>query len=208
MDQHASYTRPPKRRKPLVEVDSRANANNLPLPNANAKAATSPSRVLPHNESFFPDGTLAVHGGIDSPQSPENKRLSALSKEGQPDSKRSSAISTASTNASGTTQRRKVNIGPWHLGQTIGKGGGSRVRLVRHFHTGQKAAAKIISKQFAEKARAVSMANLVEQARHDPTWGDGKVMPFGLEREIVIMKLLNHKNIVRLYDVWENRNEL
>lgn len=75
-------------------------------------------------------------------------------------------------------------------------------------HTGQKGAAKIISKQVAEKARAVSMANLVEKAQHDPTLAGGKVMPFGLEREIVIMKLLNHKNIVRLYDVWENRNEL
>jgi len=34
------------------------------------------------------------------------------------------------------------------------------------------------------------------------------IIPFGIEREVVIMKLLNHPNVVQLYDVWENRNEL
>ena len=34
------------------------------------------------------------------------------------------------------------------------------------------------------------------------------MVPSGIEREIVIMKLLEHPNIVKLYDVWENKNEL
>jgi len=65
-----------------------------------------------------------------------------------------------------------------------------------------------VAKAVAEKARAVSLANLVKSAEEEPSFANGKVMPFGLEREIVIMKLLNHRNIVRLFDVWENRNEL
>ncbi len=33
-------------------------------------------------------------------------------------------------------------------------------------------------------------------------------MPYGIEREIIIMKLLNHKNVMKLYDVWENDTDL
>lgn len=35
-----------------------------------------------------------------------------------------------------------------------------------------------------------------------------RTMPFGIEREIVIMKLIEHPNIISLYDIWENRGEL
>lgn len=75
--------------------------------------------------------------------------------------------------------------------------------------TGQYGAAKIISKTTAEKVRALSLANLIQSAEQDPTsHPDSNVIPFGLEREICIMKLLDHQNIVRLYDIWENRDEL
>jgi len=81
------------------------------------------------------------------------------------------------------------------------------VRLVRHSVTGQYGAAKIISKATAEKVRALSLANLIAE-QEASLYPDGKVIPFGLEREICIMKLLDHPNIVRLYDIWENRDEL
>jgi serine/threonine-protein kinase HSL1 (negative regulator of Swe1 kinase) len=171
---------------------------------------SSPSpKPLPHNECLVLNGTLAVHH--QQQPSPENKRLSAvLAHEPRPhNSKRDSEISNASTNASNSNRRRKTNIGPWQLGRTIGRGGCSRVRLVRHSGTGQYGAAKIISKATAEKVRALSLANLIKSAEHDSTlYPNGKVIPFGLEREICIMKLLDHPNIVRLYDIWENRNEL
>ncbi|KAL1600076.1 serine/threonine-protein kinase gin4 [Nothophoma quercina] len=169
-----------------------------------------PAKALPHNESIVPNGTLAVRHEQQS-TTPENKRLSAvLANEPRPHNpKRDSTISNASTNASNTTRRRKTHIGPWQLGKTIGRGGCSRVRLVRHSMTGQYGAAKIISKTTAEKVRALSLANLIQSAEQDPTLHpDGKVIPFGLEREICIMKLLDHPNIVRLYDIWENRDEL
>jgi serine/threonine-protein kinase HSL1, negative regulator of Swe1 kinase len=162
---------------------------------------------MPHNESFVGDGTLAVRHGLEAVPSPSpgNERVSILSKESEhSDQKRNSAASNTSTLNSNPPagKGRKRTIGPWHLGATIGKGGTSTVRLVRHMVTGQKAVAKIVSKHDAERARAVSMAHL--QAV-DP--GD-RVIPFGLEREVTIMKLLKHKNIVQLYDVWENRWEM
>lgn len=82
------------------------------------------------------------------------------------------------------------------------------MRIVRHSGTGDYGAAKIISKATAEKVRALSLANLIESAEQDPSLAGGRVIPFGLEREICIMKLLDHPNIVRLHDIWENRNEL
>jgi serine/threonine-protein kinase HSL1 (negative regulator of Swe1 kinase) len=207
---HSYHGRPPTRRRALAESSSRANANpQAPRRGDKYSNNSMPSsflRALPHNESIVPNGTLAVRHEQQS--SPENKRLSAVqAHDPRPhNSKRDSEISNASTNASNTARRRKTSIGPWQLGRTIGRGGCSRVRLVRHTGTEQYGAAKIISKSTAEKVRALSLANLIKSAEQDPT--QGRVIPFGLEREICIMKLLDHPNIVRLYDIWENRNEL
>ncbi|EAT84817.2 hypothetical protein SNOG_07351 [Parastagonospora nodorum SN15] len=202
--------RPPTRRRALAETSSRGNE----VPQAQRRGdklsrdqmPSSSPQPLPHNESLVPNGSLAVRH--EQQPSPENKRLSAVQAHyPRPHgNKRDSEVSNASTNASSTNRRRKTSIGPWQLGRTIGRGGCSRVRLVRHTGTGQYGAAKIISKATAEKVRALSLANLIKSAEQDVT--TGKVIPFGLEREICIMKLLDHPNIVRLYDIWENRNEL
>lgn len=208
----AYHGRPPTRRRALGDGTNRANEHSYHSrrgnEHENGYMSSSSPKQLPHNESIVPNGTLAVHHELPSP---ENKRLSAvLSHEVRPrNSKRDSEISNASTNASNTNRRRKTHIGPWQLGRTIGRGGCSRVRLVRHSGTGQYGAAKIISKATAEKVRALSLANLIQSAEQDSTlYPDGKAIPFGLEREICIMKLLDHPNIVRLYDIWENRDEL
>lgn len=207
------HSRPPTRRRALADGSSRANESSQTQRRGDKYSqdpmASSSPQPLPHNESIVPNGSLAVRHEQQS--SPENKRLSAVvTHEARPHNpKRDSEISNASTNASTTNRRRKTQIGPWQLGKTIGRGGCSRVRLVRHSVTGQYGAAKIISKATAEKVRALSLANLIQSAEQDPTmYPDGKVIPFGLEREICIMKLLDHPNIVRLYDIWENRNEL
>ncbi|KAF2810308.1 Pkinase-domain-containing protein, partial [Mytilinidion resinicola] len=204
--------RPPSRRRPLNDTTLRSNGISTPprltkgKDKVRSNALTSSPGSLPHNESLVPNGTLAVRHH----QEPlaENKRVSAVSTE-EHHNKRDSEISNASTNASDYSRRRKTHIGPWQLGKTIGKGGCSRVRVVRHSVTQQYGAAKIISKATAEKVRALSLANLIKSAETEASlWSGGKVIPFGLEREIVIMKLLEHRNIVKLYDVWENHNEL
>jgi hypothetical protein len=173
-----------------------------------SKAVTVSPQVLPHNESLEPNGSLAVRGG--NSNSPENKRLSQIATEHGRDSKRNSAISTTSTNASGTGRKRKTYIGHWQLGKTIGKGGCSRVRVVRHKTRHQYGAVKIITRTTAETTRAQSLANLIESTKGNIAMSTSghKPIPYGLEREIAVMKLLEHPNIVRLYDVWENRNEL
>lgn len=84
------------------------------------------------------------------------------------------------------------------------------MRIVRHRYREQYGAVKIITRSVAESTRAQSLANLIENTKGlSATSAAGyKPIPYGLEREIAVMKLLEHPNIVRLYDVWENRNEL
>lgn len=195
------------KRQPLTELSNRANTPPVQRrTQKSGKTTTSSPGSLPHNESLEPNGSLAVRSS--QPSSPEHKRVSQIANENERDSKRLSAISTASTTASG--RKRKTYIGHWQLGKTIGKGGCSRVRAVRHKYTRQYGAVKIIARSTAESTRAQSLANLIESSKSSASFaGAGqRPIPYGLEREIAVMKLLEHENIVRLYDVWENRNEL
>ena len=199
--------RQPGKRQPLSELRNRANTPPVQRrhPKSSKTASVSPHN-LPHNESLEPNGSLAVRGS--NPNSPEYKRVSQIASEHERDSKRNSAVSTTSTNAS--SRRRKTFIGHWQLGKTIGKGGCSRVRVVRHKTRNQYGAVKIVTRTTAESTRAQSLANLIESTKGTmtPSASGHKPIPYGLEREIAVMKLLEHPNIVRLYDVWENRNEL
>ncbi|KAF7187403.1 putative serine/threonine-protein kinase HSL1 [Pseudocercospora fuligena] len=196
------------RRQPLTELKNKANTPPVSQQQArHSKLDTSSHPSLPHNESLEANGTLTVRSH-ERPYSPENKRVSQIASEYERDSKRNSAISTTSTNAS--TRKRKAFIGHWQLGKTIGKGGCSRVRIVRHRYRDQLGAVKIITRSTAESTRAQSLANLIESTKGSSAVSPAgyKPIPYGLEREIAVMKLLEHPNIVRLYDVWENRNEL
>ncbi|KAI0091680.1 kinase-like domain-containing protein [Irpex rosettiformis] len=89
-------------------------------------------------------------------------------------------------------------IGLWKIGRTIGKGASGRVRIARHSKNGQFAAVKIVSKQTILNSR-MSMGEVGYEAER---------IVQALEREIVIMKLIDHPNILRLYDVWETSTEL
>ena len=146
-----------------------------------------------------------------NPSSPiptaENKRLSALTDESHKNTDRNSQISTTSTNAS-NKGRRKIYVGPWHLGKTLGKGSTGRVRSARHKLTGQVAAIKIVSKKSAQLVQSKSIAGMDQMLAQGPARNGRRFMPFGIEREVVIMKLIEHPNIISLFDVWENRGEL
>lgn len=73
-----------------------------------------------------------------------------------------------------------------------------RVKIAKHAITGKYAAIKIVPKgQIISSRLSVSEAG----ARAD------KVL-LGIEREIVIMKLIDHPNVLNLYDVWETSSEL
>lgn len=76
------------------------------------------------------------------------------------------------------TKTKLAKIGFYELGETLGEGNFAKVRLGTHVLTGEPVAVKIIDKTKLDK---------VTQKK--------------LYREVRIMKLLNHPNIVRLYEV-------
>ncbi len=195
-----------KRRQPLGDATNWANSRVL-TPSSDVCSPTSSK--LPHHESLVPGGTLQIRNP--SPSSPsvvEDKRLSAITNESQRDSNRDSQVSTASTNASGKSNL-KTHVGPWQLGKTLGKGASGRVRKARHAVTGQDAAIKIVSKTVAKSLRTESLAHMDTMISPDPlAEGQDRKLPLGIEREVVIMKLIEHPHIISLYDVWENRHEL
>ncbi|KNZ72467.1 putative serine/threonine-protein kinase HSL1 [Termitomyces sp. J132] len=90
------------------------------------------------------------------------------------------------------------NIGPWILGECVGKGASGRVKIAKHRLTGQLAAVKILPIAPLVNSRA-SLAT--QQAKSDK-------QRLGIDREITMMKLMNHPNIMRIYDVYEGEKEL
>ncbi len=77
------------------------------------------------------------------------------------------------------------------------------MRKARHATTGQDVAVKIVSKKSAEDQRSQSLAFIDLKIEPGKRW-----IPFGIEREVVIMKMIEHPNIIKLFDIWENRGEL
>ncbi|KAG5219347.1 kinase domain-containing protein [Salix suchowensis] len=89
-------------------------------------------------------------------------------------------------------------IGPWILGECIGKGASGRVKLAKHYVTGELAAVKILPVAPLLNSRT---SLTTAQAKHDK-------QRLGIDREITMMKLMNHPNIMRIYDVYEGEKEL
>ncbi|KAA1098558.1 hypothetical protein PGT21_036476 [Puccinia graminis f. sp. tritici] len=89
-------------------------------------------------------------------------------------------------------------VGPWKLGKTIGKGFSGRVKIAKHTVTGHPAAVKIVPRHLLPNSRM----SINQAGAH----ADKRLL--GIEREIVIMKLIDHPNVMRLYDVYENSHEI
>ncbi|KAI2639393.1 hypothetical protein GGS21DRAFT_428270 [Xylaria nigripes] len=119
--------------------------------------------------------------------------------------KRFSQISTSSGASSGN---RKTHIGPWQLGKTLGKGSAARVRLARHRATHDIVAIKILAKNMTQLTAAGSMAELDKWDRTRDEFTSQRQMPLSIEREVAILKLIDHPHIVKLHDIWENRSEI
>ncbi|KAI0261651.1 kinase-like domain-containing protein [Gloeopeniophorella convolvens] len=89
-------------------------------------------------------------------------------------------------------------VGPWIIGECVGKGASGHVKIARHRRTGQLAAIKILPLDFVFGSRTSLSAR---QAKTDK-------QRLGIDREIIMMKLMNHPNIMRIYDVYEGDKEL
>ncbi|KAL8950329.1 MAG: hypothetical protein Q9222_003634, partial [Ikaeria aurantiellina] len=207
MESYASRNRHARYRQPLADTTNWVN-NQTPTPPRPSKTQTSsPSSNIPHHESLKPGGTLQERNNPSSPLvTAVNKRVSAVSNEEKHNANRDSQISATSTTASGNSRPRKVCVGPWQLGKTIGKGSSGRVRKARNIWTGHYAAVKVVSRTVAEKLRTTSFAQMETILPGDNE--DRPLIPYGIAREMIIMRLIEHPNVIRLYDVWENRNEL
>ena len=198
--------------KPHISSSAKSAARNAML-RASAKGSRSRS---PHKTQL----DQVVQSVADA-----TKRLS------QAESARSNSLPTKSSK-----RKSRDTIGPWKLGKTLGKGSSGRVRLARNVETGQLAAIKIVPKKkkfskndknrrstataassfnsissnastalsstYGNKSAANSSDTTAESAEEEP------VNPYGIEREIVIMKLISHPNVMGLYEVWENKSEL
>lgn len=159
---------------------------------------------MPHHVSLRQEGNLSARDRLPAPQATSCDDRHSKPTEERPADKRDSQISTTSTNSK---SKRKTHVGPWQLGRTLGKGATGRVRLAKHSVTGQTAAVKIVSKKSAALVQSTSMARMDNDSLSMNAHGL-RTMPFGIEREVVIMKLIEHPNVINLYDIWENRGEL
>ena len=208
MDHPSSSKAPGTKRQPLAERQPRAASMSGKSPTDGFAVASSP-RSIPHHDSLKPENNLSVREkyGANIP-AVENNRLSAIGDEAAVESKRHSQISATSTISGTGKSKRKTHVGPWQLGRTLGKGATGRVRLAKHALTSQPAAIKIVSKKSAALAQSASMAQMDRDETIPINAAGLRTMPFGIEREVVIMKLISHPNVINLYDVWENRGEL
>ncbi|KAL8657300.1 MAG: hypothetical protein Q9226_002050 [Calogaya cf. arnoldii] len=205
MESYTSRSRSTRPRQPLAEVTATTNwvNNQTPPrpPQVSKPQHSSPPNNIPHHESLKPGGTLQAHHNPASPllAATANNRVSAISNAEKRSTNRDSQI-TVSTNTSGKERKRKTHVGPWQLGSTIGKGSSGRVRKARHCVTGQYAAVKIVSRSVAAKLRTTSLAHM--ESLLSPGERKGHI-PFGIEREVLIMKLIEHPNVINLYLVLE-----
>ncbi|KAH7316429.1 hypothetical protein B0I35DRAFT_354279 [Stachybotrys elegans] len=125
------------------------------------------------------------------------------------DDRRLSQASNNSNSSGRSKQGYKTHIGPWQLGRTLGKGSSARVRLCRHVNTGQLAAVKIVNRRMASLVQDSSLAALSKWDSSLPDSPNGEMrVPMAIEREVAILKLIEHPNIMKLYDIWENRSEI
>lgn len=108
-----------------------------------------------------------------------------------PNSKSSSSHSLSPSNSPNISKEQRV--GPYLLGKTLGVGMTGRVKLGTHCNSGEKVAVKIIAKDILSSKTAKDGESSALQK---------------VEREITIMKLITHENVMQLYDVYETEKQL
>lgn len=97
-------------------------------------------------------------------------------------------------------------VGPWSLGEVLGKGTSGTVRLGAHRATGELVAIKVIAKSRTHITQTASLANLELREAERPSTVHR--IPLGVEREVSILKLIRHPNVIQLIDVWANKDNL
>ncbi|KAF3354765.1 hypothetical protein VdG1_07251 [Verticillium dahliae VDG1] len=212
-------------RPPLGDATYRIN-NNLPNTSAKSPKSHGPeangARIDPVVSLINPDIEMPDEPTVSEPHAPDGGHNCAAPPPGpQPrhprtravqetdPSKRVSQASTAPSSNRSSNCSYKTQVGPWQLGKTLGKGSSARVRLCRHRLSGELAAVKIIPKKTAYLIQHGSLAALHQYDDSLPDRIDGEMrVPMSIEREVAILKLVDHPNVMKVYDIWENRSEI
>ncbi|XP_066466552.1 serine/threonine-protein kinase MARK2 isoform X9 [Tiliqua scincoides] len=120
-----------------------------------------------------------------SPLPTVNERDTEQPALGHPESKPSAKSNMLRGRTPATSADEQPHIGNYRLLKTIGKGNFAKVKLARHVLTGKEVAVKIIDKT---QLNSSSLQKLF--------------------REVRIMKVLNHPNVVKLFEVIETEKTL
>lgn len=204
-----------KVRSPLAETTNRMNSPFPVLEQHTNKPRYDQSNMAnPQHQQPVPNGRPGSRQATAASAPPNitlNTQMSGVVQHPQTvdEDKRMSQASYASTSSSRSKKNYKTHIGPWQLGRTLGKGSSARVRLCRHNITNQLAAVKIVNRRMAYLVQDSSMAALSKWDSNLPDQNNGEMrVPMAIEREVAILKLIEHPNIMKLYDIWENRSEM
>lgn len=112
-------------------------------------------------------------------------------------------MSSPSVSQKSSASPAAPRIGPYALGKTLGVGSTGRVKLGVHVETSHKVAIKIIPKDSLSQAEKDSPG-----PRKVLTPEKLAALQKKIEREITIMKLIQHPHVMQLHDVYETEKEL
>ncbi|KPP63470.1 hypothetical protein Z043_118270 [Scleropages formosus] len=106
-------------------------------------------------------------------------------------------------------------VGPFRLEKTLGKGQTGLVKLGVHCVTGQKVAIKMVNREKLSESvlmkvgprPAPSPRSAARCREWKRTHAHARLTP-QVEREIAILKLIEHPHVLKLYDVYENNRHL
>jgi serine/threonine-protein kinase HSL1 (negative regulator of Swe1 kinase) len=99
------------------------------------------------------------------------------------------------------SKNKKEHVGPWMLGKMLGKGTSGQVRLGKHERSGEYVAIKVLPKILLPgRAEYHENGDRIRQI--------GGSFSHGLEREVAVMKLMSHPNVIQLKEVWEGTSEV
>jgi hypothetical protein len=182
----------------IVQDHTGPSPQRLPLGDATAKVNNTRSGPVNDQQS----SPLPKFGSLFSPVEQENL--------GHPTKTKLSVIANRFHESSSLKPSRgKTHVGPWKLGETLGEGATGHVRIARHDVTGQLAAIKIIPRKPFEGPQFGSLAETDPCLLPKNTPQDELMrMPAAVEREVAFLMMLDHPNVIRLYDVWGNHNEM
>ncbi|KAF4471851.1 CAMK CAMKL GIN4 kinase [Fusarium albosuccineum] len=204
-------------RSPLSEASNRINSaypaqdshrcksryDQSHAPDANG---TAPRANHGHSAAYFSGRPPPAHA---QPTAQATHTPAALRPPQEMDDQRRHSAASYDSSGSGRSKNYKTRIGPWRLGKTLGKGSSARVRLCRHEVTEHYAAVKIVNRRMAYLVQDSSLAALSKWDNSLPDQIEGEMrVPMAIEREVAILKLIEHPNIMKLYDIWENRSEV